>query len=88
MSILFEDLFKRFNSEVKRHMENMVFSNAFINRQKLQKQTRGTEFDAVKFLKMRKDIITRGFMYTISTGNWILKRFNMEKQGVTAVFPF
>ena len=36
---------------------------------------------------MREDIITNSLRNSISSGNWILKRFKMERAGVTSVRP-
>jgi DNA-directed RNA polymerase III subunit RPC2 len=72
ISLLFEDLFKRFNSDVKRQAD-MVLS----------KPNRASGFDVVKF--MRTDTITQGFVHAISTGSWVLKRFRMDRAGVTQV---
>lgn len=71
LSLLFEDLFKKFNSELKR-----------IADQTIPKQ-RATQFDIVRH--MRQDQITNGLEHAISTGNWSLKRFKMERAGVTQV---
>lgn len=71
LSLLFEDLFKKFNSELKR-----------IADQTIPKQ-RATQFDIVRH--MRQDQITNGLESAISTGNWSLKRFKMERAGVTQV---
>jgi DNA-directed RNA polymerase III subunit RPC2 len=72
LSLLFEDLFKRFNSDLKRQAD-MVLS----------KPNRVSGFDVMKF--MRTDTITNGFIHAISTGNWVLKRFRMDRAGVTQV---
>ena len=40
-------------------------------------------FDIVKFI--RTDTITQGFIHAISTGSWVLKRFRMDRAGVTQV---
>ena len=71
ISLLFEDLFKKFNSELKR-----------IADQTIPKQ-RTTQFDVVRH--MRQDQITHGLEIAISTGNWSLKRFKMERSGITQV---
>jgi len=34
---------------------------------------------------MRADTITHGFVHAISTGSWVLKRFRMDRAGVTQV---
>ena len=44
---------------------------------------RAMKFDIL--LQMRPDIITNGLIYAISTGNWNVKRFRMERAGVTSV---
>ena len=72
LSLLFEDCFKTFNSILKSSAERV-----------LQKRDRAQAFDVVKLF--RPDIITRGFTTAIATGNWVIKRFRMDRAGVTQV---
>ncbi len=72
LSLLFEDLFKIFNKDLKRQADNV-----------LSKANRAQAFDVVKTI--RTDIITNGMVTAISTGNWVLKRFRMDRAGVTQV---
>ena len=72
LSLLFEDLFKIFSKELKRQADNV-----------LQKANRAQAFDVVKFI--RPDTITSGMINAISTGNWVIKRFRMDRAGVTQV---
>lgn len=74
IAILFEDLFKTFCSQVKSLIDKT-----------LQKQSRVGEFDAIRFLPLAQNTITEGLSRSISTGNWSLKRFRMERAGVTQV---
>mmetsp|Transcript_12576 Transcript_12576/g.38842 ORF Transcript_12576/g.38842 Transcript_12576/m.38842 type:complete len:1045 (-) Transcript_12576:245-3379(-) len=74
LCVLFEDLFKRFNADLKRSADLV-----------LQKQNRTAVFDIVKSTVWRTDTITQGFSHAISTGNWILRRFKMDRAGVTQV---
>ena len=72
LSLLFEDLFKRFNTDLSRQIDLI-----------LSKPNRASQFDVVKY--MRTDTLTQGFVHAISTGNWVLKRFRMDRAGVTQV---
>lgn len=72
--MLFEDLFKRFNHDLKLNIDKV-----------LKKPNRTQEFDVSKQLKMHGDHISGGFIRAISTGNWVLKRFKMERAGITHV---
>ncbi|XP_071851460.1 DNA-directed RNA polymerase III subunit RPC2-like isoform X8 [Apostichopus japonicus] len=72
ISLLFEDLFKKFNSELKKIADQII-----------PKPSRAALFDVVKH--MRQDKITNGLNTAISTGNWSLKRFKMERAGVTQI---
>ncbi len=74
LSLLFEDLFKKFNHDLKTNIDKI-----------LKKQNRATEFDAIKQFQLHGDGITQGFVRAISTGNWSLKRFKMERAGITHV---
>ncbi|XP_074031001.1 RNA polymerase III subunit RpIII128 isoform X2 [Leptinotarsa decemlineata] len=71
MSLMFEDAFKRFNWELKSIAEQTIPKN------------RTAQFDITKY--MRADMITNCLFFAISTGNWTIKRFRMERLGVTQV---
>lgn len=74
MSLLFEDLFKKFNNDFKANIDKI-----------LRKPNRATEFDALLSIDIHSNNITSGLNRAISTGNWSLKRFKMERAGVTHV---
>ncbi len=74
MSLLFEDLFKKFNSDFKSSIDKV-----------LKKPNRASEFDALLNVNVHANNITSGMNRSISTGNWSLKRFKMERAGVTHV---
>ncbi|KAJ8870686.1 hypothetical protein PR048_029710 [Dryococelus australis] len=71
LSLMFEDLFKRFNWDLKMIADKNI------------PKIKAAQFDVVKH--MRQDQITNGLIHAISTGNWTIKRFRMERQGVTQV---
>ncbi|KAF9579226.1 DNA-directed RNA polymerase III core subunit ret1, partial [Lunasporangiospora selenospora] len=74
LSLLFEDLFKKFNSDLKMNIDKV-----------LKKPNRTQEFDVYSQLLFHGDHITSGFVRAISSGNWSLKRFKMERAGITQV---
>ncbi|KAI8058065.1 DNA-directed RNA polymerase III subunit RPC2 [Syncephalis plumigaleata] len=74
LSLLFEDLFKKFNFDLKLNIDKV-----------LKKPSRTQEFDVYTQLQMHGDHITGGFVRAIATGNWVLKRFKMERAGITHV---
>lgn len=69
LSLMFEDLFKRLNWELKSIADKNI------------PKVKAAQFDVVKH--MRAVIITAGLESAISTGNWTIKRFKMERAGVT-----
>ncbi|KAK9450946.1 uncharacterized protein V1518DRAFT_412134 [Limtongia smithiae] len=74
LSVLFEDLFKKFNSDFKSSIDKV-----------LKKPNRTSEFDALLNITIHSNNITTGMNRAISTGNWSLKRFKMERAGITHV---
>jgi DNA-directed RNA polymerase III subunit RPC2 len=74
MALLFEDLFKRFNGDLKRAIDKV-----------LARPNRAQEFDAARLLALQTSLITQGLERSISTGNWNVKRFKMERAGITQV---
>lgn len=73
LSLLFEDLFKKYNSDIKLLVDK-----------ELKKTSRTQAMDAFQYMTYG-DAITAGFVRAISTGNWSLKRFKMDRAGVTHV---
>lgn len=74
LSLLFEDLFKKFNHDIKLTIDKV-----------LKKPARTEEFDALTVMQVHTNHITAGMNRAISTGNWDLKRFRMKRAGVTHV---
>jgi DNA-directed RNA polymerase III subunit RPC2 len=64
-------LFKRFNSELKAAIEDGI-----------KKQNRTSQFDVLTKLD-NSSTITGGMIRSISTGNWNITRFRMNRAGVT-----
>lgn len=71
LSLMFEDLFKRFNWELKMIADKNI------------PKVKAAQFDVVKH--MRAAQISMGLETAISSGNWTIKRFKMERAGVTQV---
>ena len=69
VSLLFEDLFQKTVKETQKFVR--------LNQEKVNKNI--LDFSGL----MRQDIITNGLDYSFSTGNWIIKKFKSEKNGVT-----
>ena len=69
ISLLFEDLFKKYNSDLKKIIDQTLIKS-------------GNE-DIDIYHLMNSDIITHGLASSISNGNWNVKRFKMHRSGVT-----
>ncbi|XP_011003287.1 PREDICTED: DNA-directed RNA polymerase III subunit RPC2 isoform X2 [Populus euphratica] len=72
ISLLFEDLFKTMITEVQKIADAL-----------LVKQNRSSRFDFSQYIV--RDSITNGLERALSTGNWDVKRFRMNRKGVTQV---
>ncbi|KAJ9446811.1 DNA-directed RNA polymerase III subunit RPC2 [Diplonema papillatum] len=73
LSLLFEDLFKVFNQQIKSEADNL-----------LEKQQRAQPFDFSDIMR-KNTSITNGIQYAVSSGNWFIKHFKVDKKGVTQV---
>ena len=73
LALLFEDLFKLMNNQIKQSID------------KILKKPSRTGFDAVHSVLQHNAEIGRGMVRALSTGNWNLKRFHMNRAGVTHV---
>ncbi|KAH9898790.1 RNA polymerase Rpb2 [Xylariomycetidae sp. FL2044] len=74
LSLLFEDLFKKFLVDLKFAVENSQ-----------KKQNRAVALDPVGQIGGQGRHITDGMNRAIQTGNWSVKRFRMERAGITHV---
>ena len=74
LSLLFEDLFKRFTQEVKMSIDKF-----------LKKNNRAVPLDPLHMISNHANNIGMGINRAIQTGNWNVKRFNMNRAGVTHV---
>jgi DNA-directed RNA polymerase III subunit RPC2 len=71
LELLFEDNFKRLNSELKESLKKALNKKA------------GRPPEIKYLIESRSGLITKGFEQAIATGNWVIKRFNMERKGVS-----
>ena len=78
LSLLFEDLFKRFNYEVKKDLDKQLLRKKNIQNFK-------DNFENIFRLMCSTNIITNGLINAISSGNWSIKRFKLDRKGVTQV---
>jgi DNA-directed RNA polymerase III subunit RPC2 len=74
LSLLFEDLFKKFCGDVKASIDKV-----------LKKDNRAMPLDAVTMISNHANNIGQGINRAIQSGNWTVKRFNMNRAGVTHV---
>ena len=74
LALLFEDLFKRFNHDLKLSIDKA-----------LRRQYRSNAMDAYDHFGLQGNPITTGIERAMATGNWNLRRFKMERAGVTHV---
>lgn len=65
-----EDLFKTFCSQIRREASSS-----------LSKKSRASQFDVIRYIKA--DYISRGLETAISSGNWRIRRFRMDRAGIT-----
>mmetsp|Transcript_23486 Transcript_23486/g.47869 ORF Transcript_23486/g.47869 Transcript_23486/m.47869 type:complete len:865 (+) Transcript_23486:709-3303(+) len=71
ISLLFEDLFSKARKEMEKKLD-------WVNSKSIKRS-----FDP--FSALRGDIITNGLEFAFSTGNWSIKKFKMEKSGVSQI---
>jgi len=74
LSLLFEDLFKSFVNQIRMHIDKVF-----------KKPNRTSPFDPIGSISGSGLHITQGLNRAIQTGNWSVKRFNMNRAGVTHV---
>ena len=74
LSLLFEDLFKQFTHNLKLNMENFF-----------KKPNRTSSYNVTGAIMGQGSYITMGLNRAIQSGNWNVKRFNMNRAGVTHV---
>lgn len=72
LSLLFEDLFKKYNFDIKMNMDKV-----------LRRQNKTDMADPCTVMMGHANHITQGMNRAIATGNWNLKRFRMDRAGVT-----
>ncbi|CBY31939.1 unnamed protein product [Oikopleura dioica] len=73
ISLLFEEHFKNFNDELRRTIGK-----------KLEKKT-AQVVDVISSMKSLQNKITLAMEAAIQTGNWNLKRFKMDRKGITEI---
>jgi len=74
LSLLFEDLFKKFLVDVRFHIDKFF-----------KKPHQGVAFDPTQVIQANGSHISVGMNRAIQSGNWVVKRFSMNRAGVTHV---
>jgi DNA-directed RNA polymerase III subunit RPC2 len=74
LSLIFEDLFKKFAGDVKMAIDKF-----------LKKNNRAVPLDPIQMISSQANYIGQGINRAIQTGNWTVKRFGMNRAGITHV---
>ena len=77
MELLFEDKFKTFNSILASRIKDLI------SKQKKTDQPKDFFKDIKNAMSQTRDVITNGLQDTLGSGNWTIKRFKMERKGVS-----
>ncbi|KAI9190025.1 DNA-directed RNA polymerase III complex subunit Rpc2 [Blastocladiella emersonii ATCC 22665] len=72
LALLFDDSFKKFTEDVKSNIDKI-----------LKLRSRAAAFDAITHVAAHAMTITNGLAAPISSGNWNIKRFKMDRAGIT-----
>ena len=70
LELLFEDLFKTFNNSMQKTVSRTINKSKNVDSNSISQA-------------MHSDTITRGLKYAISSGNWNITRFKMNRAGVS-----
>lgn len=82
ISLLFEDQFKTMCADIKKNAELRL--NKWHQQSAARKHEYSTYPDALEFF-MDKSRLSKAFTHAISTGNWNIKRFRIERSGCSQV---
>lgn len=74
LSLLFEDLFKQFQVNLRMLIDKVI-----------KKPNRAVSIEPLTHIASSGSFITQGMNRAIQSGNWSVKRFNMQRAGVTHV---
>ena len=84
IGLLFEDLFKNFNQDIKSKMDKSL-TRYLQQRSNATSSTRRVEPYPDAFAVVADNLITHGMQRAISSGNWNIKRFRIDRTGVSQV---
>ncbi|KXS21136.1 beta and beta-prime subunits of DNA dependent RNA-polymerase [Gonapodya prolifera JEL478] len=74
LSLLFEDCFKSFITHLQIELDKQM-----------QKASRAATLDAFHYVKQQSRYITEPLFRSISSGNWKIRRFRVDRAGITQV---
>ncbi|KAG6393793.1 hypothetical protein SASPL_144365 [Salvia splendens] len=89
LALLFEDLFKTMNEMAQQKIEALLNKTARTSRFDISQISfvfsRAVDPIPPSHLHIRNDCITNGLERALSTGNWDIKRFRMNRKGMSQV---
>jgi len=84
IGLLFEDLFKNFNQDIKSKMDKSL-TRYLQHKANTSATSRRMEPYPDAFAVVADNLITHGMQRAISSGNWNIKRFRIDRSGVSQV---
>ena len=84
IGLLFEDLFKNFNQDIKSKTDK-ILTRYLQHKAGASSSSRRVEPYPDAFAAVADNLITHGMQRAISSGNWNIKRFRIDRTGVSQV---